>query len=83
MEYTELIEKLRFASKYEKRREYNEINVGELMEEAADYINKIETPEEWVDFRGKPQCPRCKSVFREYYIDYRYCPVCGKRLFRI
>lgn len=38
MEYTELIEKLRFAAKYEKRREYNGINVGELMEEAADII---------------------------------------------
>lgn len=43
MEYTELIEKLRFAAKYEKRREYNEINVRELMEEAADYIEKMQS----------------------------------------
>lgn len=34
----EIIEQLRFVAKYESKREYNEINVGKLMEEAANVI---------------------------------------------
>lgn len=34
----EIIEQLRFVAKYERKREYNEINVGELLEEASDII---------------------------------------------
>lgn len=41
MEYKELITRLRFVSKYEKRREYNEINVGNVMEQAATAITDL------------------------------------------
>lgn len=34
----EVIDQLRFVAKYERKREYNEINVGKLLEEAADVI---------------------------------------------
>lgn len=41
MDYKELIRALRFISKYEKRREYNEINIGKLMEQAATAITDL------------------------------------------
>lgn len=41
MDYKELIRALRFISKCEKRREYNEINVGKLMEQAATAITDL------------------------------------------
>ncbi len=41
MEYKELITRLCFVSKYEKRREYNEINVGNVMEQAATAITDL------------------------------------------
>lgn len=34
----EIVDNLRFVAKYERKREYNEINVGKLLEEAADVI---------------------------------------------
>lgn len=35
---------------------------------------------EWIDFRGKPRCPECKSVFPENYFDWPFCPKCGKAM---
>ncbi len=41
MDYNEQIERLVFLSKYEKGREYNEINVGEELERAAKTIESL------------------------------------------
>lgn len=37
----EIIEKLRFVAKYEHNREYNEINVSDLINEAAFMIERL------------------------------------------
>lgn len=40
-ENKDLIDKLRSVARYEKKREYNEINVGEIIEQAATAINVL------------------------------------------
>ena len=35
---------------------------------------------EWKDFRGKPKCDKCNSVFPEEYFQWSFCPKCGKAM---
>ena len=35
---------------------------------------------QWKDFRGKPKCSMCNSVFPEEYFQRPFCPKCGRPL---
>ena len=41
MDNKEIIQRLRFVAKYERNREYNEINVSDLINEAACMIDRL------------------------------------------
>lgn len=56
--------------------------IGEEFKCYSDNIFKIipVVRGEWIDFRGKPQCFLCKSVFPEHYYDFNHCPNCGAKM---
>lgn len=62
MDYKELSANLLFVSKYEKRREYNEINIGEVMEMAAIAISDLFARAE----AAEASCETLEKMVKEY-----------------
>ena len=76
MDYKELARGLSVISKYEKRREYNEINVGNVMEQAATAISTLQAENE--NLRAElEQVKRERDAAVKVIERVRSCKDCG------